>query len=144
MRKVQESRKDRMGYYGRYAKCRNLTYDEIKAHIDNGDKWVLRLKSNGDFNKKIIFKDLVKGTIELPDNDLNHVLVKLDGIPPYAFAHVCDDHFMRVTIVTRDDSYISSVPYHLELWNACRFKVPKFAHLLPLNIKDGDSIRKNI
>lgn len=142
MRKVQEAKKDRIGYYGHYAKCRNLSYEEVKKHIDNGDKWVLRLKSFGDFNKKIIFKDLIKGTIELPENDLDQVLIKSDGIPPYAFAHVCDDHFMRITTVTRDDSYISSVPYHLELWNACGFKIPKFAHILPLNIKDGDSVRK--
>ncbi len=142
MRKMQESKKARIGYYGHYAKCRNLTYDEIKEHIDRGDKWVLRLKSNGNFNRQIVFKDLVKGTIKLPDNDIDQVLVKSDGIPPYAFAHVCDDHFMRITIVTRDDSYISSVPYHLELWKACGFEPPKFAHFLPLNIKDGDSIRK--
>ena len=142
MREYQEKKKDRIGYYGHYAKCRNLSYEEIKKHIDNGDKWVLRLKSMGDFNKKIIFKDLVKGTIEMPENDIDQVLIKSDGIPPYALAHVCDDHFMRVTTVTRDDSYISSVPYHLELWNACGFKIPKFAHLLPLNIKDGNTIRK--
>ena len=142
MREKQEKRKDRIGYYGHYAKCRNLSFEEIKMRINNGDKWVLRLKSNGDFNKKIIFKDLIKGIIELPENDLDQVLVKSDGIPPYAFAHVCDDHFMRVTIVTRDDSYIASVPYHLELWNACGFDIPKFAHILPLNIKDGESVRK--
>lgn len=142
MREHQEARKDRIGYYGHYAKCRNLSYEEIKEHIDNGDKWVLRLKSMGDFNKKFTFKDLVKGTIELPENDIDQVLVKSDGIPPYAFAHVCDDHFMRVTTVTRDDSYISSVPYHLELWKACGFEAPKFAHLLPVNIKDGNTIRK--
>ncbi len=142
MREHQEKKKDRIGYYGHYAKCRNLSYEEIKKHIDNGDKWVLRLKSMGDFDKKIIFKDLVKGIIEMPENDIDQVLIKSDGIPPYALAHVCDDHFMRVTTVTRDDSYISSVPYHLELWNACGFKTPKFAHLLPLNIKEGNTIRK--
>ena len=142
MRNIQEASRDRIGYYGHYAKCRNLTYDEVKKRIDNGDKWVLRLKSMGDFNKKIVFKDLVKGTIEMPQNDIDQVLVKSDGIPPYAFAHVCDDHFMRVTTVTRDDSYISSVPYHLELWDACGFKTPKFAHLLPLNKKEGEIIRK--
>jgi len=142
MREKQEHRKTRIGYYGKWAKCRNLTYDEIKQKIDNGEKWVLRLKSMGDFNKKIIFKDLVKGKIELPENDIDQVLIKSDGIPPYAFAHVCDDHFMRVTTVTRDDSYISSVPYHLEVWNACGFKPPKFAHLLPLNKKEGETIRK--
>lgn len=142
MREIQEKRKDRIGYYGHYAKCRYLSYDEIKERINNGEKWALRLKSNGDVNKKIIFKDLIKGNLELPENDLDQVLMKSDGIPPYAFAHVCDDHFMRVTTVTRDDSYISSVPYHVELWNACGFKMPKFAHILPLNVKDGDSIRK--
>ena len=142
MRNIQESKKDRIGYYGKYAKCRNLTYEEVKAKIEAGEKWVLRLKSMGDFNKKIAFKDLVKGTIELPENDIDQVLIKSDGIPPYAFAHVCDDHFMRVTTVTRDDSYISSVPYHLEVWDACGFKAPKFAHLLPLNKKEGETIRK--
>ena len=142
MRDKQEKRKARIGYYGHYAKCRNLSYDEIKEKIENGESWVLRLKSMGDFNKKIVFKDLVKGIIELPQNDIDQVLVKSDGIPPYAFAHVVDDHFMRVTTVTRDDSYISSVPYHLELWDACGFKAPKFAHLLPLNIKEGTTIRK--
>lgn len=142
MREKQESCKDRIGYYGKYAKCRDLSYDEVKSRIDNGEKWVLRLKSMGDFNKKIVFKDLIKGTIELPENDLDQVIVKSDGVPPYAFAHVCDDHFMRVTTVTRDDSYISSVPYHLELWDACGFDAPKFAHLLPLNKKEGDTVRK--
>lgn len=142
MRKHQESRKQRIGYYGRYAKCRDLSYEEVKKHIDNKDKWVLRLKSMGNFDKKVLFKDLVKGTLELPENDIDQVILKSDGIPPYAFAHVCDDHFMRVTTVTRDDSYISSVTYHLELWDACGFEAPKFAHLLPINVKDGNTIRK--
>lgn len=142
MREVQEHKKARIGYYGRYAKCRDLSYEEVKERIERGEKWVLRLKSMGDFEKKFKFKDLVKGVIELPQNDIDQVLIKSDGIPPYAFAHVCDDHFMRVTTVTRDDSYISSVPYHLELWNACGFEAPKFAHLLPLNKKEGEIIRK--
>lgn len=142
MRSEQEVKKERIGYYGKYAKCRNLTYEEVKAHLDNGDKYVIRLRSQGDFNKKIIFKDLIKGTIELPENDLDQVIIKSDGIPPYAFAHVVDDHLMRVTHVTRDDSYISSVPYHMELWEAFNFKKPKFAHLLPLCIKDGETVRK--
>ena len=142
IREIQRVNKERIGYYGSYAKCRNLSYEEVKKHIDNGDKWVLRLKSMGDFKKKFIFKDLIKGSIELPENDIDQVLVKSDGIPPYAFAHVCDDHFMRVTIVTRDDSYISSVPYHFELWDACGFKKPKFAHILPINVRDGETVRK--
>ena len=142
MRERQNKRKEQIGYYGHYAKCRNLSYDEVKEHLNHGDKFVLRLKSMGDPNKKFIFKDLVKGTIELPENNVDQVLIKSDGIPPYAFAHVVDDHLMHTTIVTRDDSYISSVPYHLELWDAFGFKKPKFAHLLPINKKDGDIIRK--
>ena len=129
-------------YYGKYAKCRNLSLEDIKKHLDNGDKFVLRLKSLGNPEKKFIFKDLVKGAIELPENNLDQVLIKSDGIPPYAFAHVVDDHLMHTTVVTRDDSYISSVPYHMELWDAFGFKKPKFAHLLPINKKDGDIIRK--
>lgn len=142
MRTHQEDIKDRIGYYGHYAKCRNLSMEEIKKHLENKDKWVLRLKSMGDFNKKVEFNDLIKGKLELPENDIDQVLIKSDGVPPYAFAHVCDDHYMRVTTVTRDDSYISSLTYHLEIWDACGFKAPKFAHLLPLNKKDGVKVRK--
>ena len=142
MREKQEKCKERIGYYGKYAKCRNLSIEEVKKHLENGDKFVLRLKSMGDFEKKIVYTDLVKGRLELPENDIDQVLIKSDGIPPYAFAHVVDDHFMRVTVVTRDDSYISSVPYHFEIWDAIGFTKPRFAHLLPLNIKDGETIRK--
>ena len=142
IREIQTEKKDRIGYYGKYAKCRNLSYEEIEKRIKNNEPWVLRLKSNGDFNKKIVFKDLIKGTIEIPENDIDHVLIKSDGIPPYAFAHVVDDHLMRVTHVTRDDSYISSVPYHLEIWKSFGFKTPKYAHILPLNKKEGETVRK--
>ena len=142
MREKQEKCKERIGYFGKYAKCRNLSIEEVKKHLENGDKFVLRLKSMGDFENKIVYTDLVKGRLELPENDIEQVLIKSDGIPPYAFAHVVDDHFMRVTVVTRDDSYISSVPYHFEIWDAMGFTKPRFAHLLPLNIKDGETIRK--
>ena len=142
MRKEQEEKKDRIGYYGHYAKCRNLSLDEVKKHLGNGDEWTLRLKSLGDFDKRFVFNDLIKGNIDLPENDIDQVLIKSDGVPPYAFAHVCDDHFMRVTIVTRDDSYISSVPFHVELWDACGFEKPKFAHILPINKKEDGNIRK--
>lgn len=142
MRKEQEEKKDRIGYYGHYAKCKNLSLDEVKKHLENKDEWTLRLKSLGDFDKRFVFNDLIKGNIDLPENDIDQVLIKSDGVPPYAFAHVCDDHFMRVTIVTRDDSYISSVPFHVELWDACGFEKPKFAHILPINKKEDGNIRK--
>ena len=87
-------------------------------------------------------RDEIRGELDLTQNDQDIVIRKSDNLPTYHFAHVCDDHFMRVTTVTRDDSYISSVPYHLEVWDACGFKAPKFAHLLPVNKKEGDTVRK--
>ena len=142
IRNIQTEKKERVGYYGDYARCRNLSYEEVKKNIEDGKKFTIRLRSIGNFDKKIIFKDRIKGTMSLPENDIDHVLVKSDGIPPYAFAHVVDDHLMRITTVTRDDSYISSVPYHLEIWQAFNFVPPKYAHMLPLNKKDGETVRK--
>jgi len=142
MRGMQEKKKARVGYYGKFTRCRDLSLSEIEEKLSNGVKFVIRLRSLGDYNKKITFKDRIKGTMELTQNDINHVLLKSDGIPPYAFAHVVDDYLMRTTTVTRDDSYISSVPYHLEIWAAFGFEPPRFAHILPLSIKDGNSFRK--
>ena len=142
IREKQEKRKARVGYYGRYARCRNLSLEEIETKLKDKKPYTIRLKSLGDFNKKIIHKDRVKGTITIPDNDIDHILVKSDGIPPYAFAHVVDDYLMKTTTVTRDDWYVSSLPYHLEIWHAFGFKPPKYAHLLPINVKEGDTIRK--
>ena len=142
MRSIQQQKKDRIGYYGQYAKCRNLTYEEIESKINNGEKFVIRLKSQGDFNKKIIFNDLVKGKMEFPENDIDHILLKSDGLPPYAFAHVVDDHLMDITTITRADEYVSSIPYHLEIWQAFEFPVPRYAHIAPLTKKEGTTIRK--
>lgn len=142
MREVQQERKDRIGYYGKYAKCRNLTYDEIEKRVKNGEKFVIRLKSEGDFNKKIIFNDLVKGKMEFPENDIDHVLLKSDGLPPYAFAHVVDDYLMDITTITRADEYVSSIPYHIQIWQAFNFPVPRYAHIAPLTKKEGTTVRK--
>ena len=142
MRSIQQQKKDRIGYYGKYAKCRNLTYEEIESKINDGEKFVIRLKSQGDFNKKIIFNDLVKGKMEFPENDIDHVLLKGDGLPPYAFAHVVDDYLMDITTITRADEYVSSIPYHLEIWQAFEFPVPRYAHIAPLTKKEGTTIRK--
>ncbi len=142
MRSIQQQKKDRIGYYGKYAKCRNLTYEEIESKINDGEKFVIRLKSQGDFNKKIVFNDLVKGKMEFPENDIDHVLLKGDGLPPYAFAHVVDDYLMDITTITRADEYVSSIPYHLEIWQAFEFPVPRYAHIAPLTKKEGTTIRK--
>jgi glutamyl-tRNA synthetase len=128
-RKIQELNKERIGYYGSFAKCRNLTNEERAERIKRGDHYIIRLKSPGDYEKKIVFNDLVRGKIVFPENDLDIVLIKSDGLPIYHFAHVVDDHLMRTTHVLRGEEWISSVPIHLQLFDILDFKLPEFAHL---------------
>ena len=128
------------GYFGKWAKCRDLTFDEIKERIDAGQPYVLRFRADGDENKKIIFEDVIRGKIEMPENIIDEVLLKSDGIPTYHFAHVCDDHFMRTTHVIRGEEWISSVPKHIALFKACGYKVPKYAHtpqVMKIDEEDG-------
>lgn len=120
------------GYYGKYARCRNLTYEQVESNINSGMPWTLRLRSMGDADKKIVFDDLIRGKIEMPQNIMDIVLLKTDGIPTYHFAHCVDDHLMRTTHVVRGDEWIASVPTHIELFKACGFKVPKYAHIAPI------------
>ena len=128
-RHIQELNKERIGYYGSFAKCRNLTNEERAERIKNGDSYVLRLKSPGDYEKKIVFNDLVRGKIVFPENDVDYVLVKSDGLPVYHFAHLVDDHLMRTTHVLRGEEWMSSVPLHLQLFDLFGFKVPQYGHL---------------
>ena len=143
IREIQEEKKDRIGYYGKYAKCRNISIEEKIKRIQNNEKYVLRLKSTGDYNKKITINDCVRGKIEFPENDIDHILIKSDGIPVYHFAHVIDDHLMRTTHVFRGEEWLSSTPLHIELFNKLKFKVPKYAHLgLVMKIDEDGSRRK--
>ena len=129
------------GYFGKWAKCRNLSIEEIEKNLAEGKPWVLRLRSAGDEDKKIVFEDVIRGKIEMPANIIDEVLLKSDGIPTYHFAHACDDHFMRTTHVIRGEEWISSVPKHIELFKACGYKVPKYAHtpqVLKIDEETGD------
>ncbi len=129
------------GYFGKYAKCRNLTLEEIEENLKQGKPYVLRFRSQGSEDRKIIFEDMIRGKIEMPENVIDEVLLKSDGIPTYHFAHACDDHFMRTTHVIRAEEWLSSVPKHIALFKACGFKVPKYAHLsqvLKLDEDDGN------
>lgn len=141
IRALQE-KEDIKGYYGKYAKCRDLSYDEIKANIDNGMPWTLRLKSPGDTEKKIVFDDMIKGKIEMPENVIDVVLLKTDGVPTYHFAHAVDDHLMRTTHVVRGDEWIASVPLHIQLFKILGFKPVKYAHIAPIMKTEGDGKRK--
>lgn len=143
MREEQTVMKVRPGVYGKYAKSRNLSFEEIKNKIEAGDKYVLRLKSTGDFSKKIKFVDEIMGEMELSQNDEDFVIAKAeDGIPTYHFAHLIDDYLMRVTFVTRANEWVASITKHLELWDKLGVPLVKYGHIMPINKKDGGSIRK--
>ncbi len=142
MRDIQEAQKVVPGYYGSYARCSFLSADEALARIKNGEEYVIRFRSRGNHEQKIKFKDYIKGEIEIAENDQHIVILKSDGLPTYHFAHVCDDHFMRTTLVTRGEEWISSVPLHLELFSTLNFKAPKYAHLPVINKLDNGNKRK--
>ena len=139
IRKKQEAEKVLPGIYGEYAIYRDITVEEAKKRIDNGEEYVVRLKSPGRADGKISFKDEVKGKIEMPENILDIVLLKKDGTPTYHFAHAVDDHLMHTTHVTRGDEWISSVPIHLQLFRVLGVKPPKYAHIAPIMKEDAET-----
>ncbi len=143
IRAYQSKSKRRIGIYGRYAKFRDVPNEELAQRIKNGEKFVIRFRSEGDFNKKFIFEDLTKGKIEMPQNDIDVPIMKSENLlPTYHFAHVIDDHLMRTTHVVRGEEWMSSVPLHFELFAAFGFKMPKYIHTSLILKKDGDTIRK--
>ena len=143
IRKKQEAAGLRTGFYGVWAKYRNLPVDEAIERIKNGESFVIRLRSNGREDRKIKIKDSVRGHIEFPENDQDAVLIKADGLPVYHFAHVVDDHLMRTTLVVRGEEWISSTPLHLELFQAFGFKPPKYAQV-PNILKMEDGKKRKI
>ncbi len=143
-REEQKDNKKRIGYYGEYAVCRNLTNEERAEKIKEGCPYTIRLKSRGNFNNKIKFHDLVKGDVIFPENDQDIILIKSDGIPVYHFAHLVDDHLMRTTHVLRGEDWLPSVPVHLELFDMFGFKLPKYAHLGLVMIVDEEGSKRKI
>ena len=131
-----------LGYFGEWAKCRELSFEEQKAKVEAGMPYTLRLRSPGNAENRIKFDDLIKGKIEMPENIQDIVLLKTDGIPTYHFAHAVDDHFMKTTHVVRGDEWISSVPTHIQLFKACGYRVPKYAHIAPIMKEDNGGKRK--
>ena len=143
IREKQTAAKVRPGYYGVWAKYRTLTVEEAAEKIKNGEKFVVRFKSPGREDRKIKHKDVIKGNIEFPENDLDIVIIKGDGLPTYHFAHVVDDHLMRTTHVIRCDEWVSSIPIHLQLFYEMGFKAPKYAHYAPI-MKEEDGKKRKI
>lgn len=143
IREGQARDKRRIGIYGRYAKYRDLPVEEAIERIKKGDAFTIRLKSNGDFNHKFKFNDLVNGEMEFPENDIDIPIMKSkDGLPTYHFAHLVDDYLMHTTHVVRGQEWMSSVPVHYELFRVFGFKMPKYIHIPLILKKDGESIRK--
>ncbi len=142
IRAKQEVAKIRPGYYGVWAKCRNVTVEEAIKRIENGEKYIIRFKSPGREDRKIKHHDVIKGNVDFPENDQDIVIIKADGLPTYHFAHAIDDHLMRTTHVIRGDEWLSSVPLHLQLFHELGFKAPKYAHIAPIMKNDNGNKRK--
>ena len=142
MREQQEAAKVNFGYYGQYAMWRDRSLEEIQAQLDAGNPWVLRFRSIGSIENQFKFDDVVKGKLTITENDIDHVLLKSDGIPTYHFAHAVDDHLMHTTHVVRGDEWMATLPFHIQLFQALGFKLPKYVHIGPLMKMDGASKRK--
>ena len=142
MREKQEANKETTGYYGAYAIWRDRPMEDIQAQLAAGQPWVLRFRSTGDVSRQFKFNDLVKGELTVTENNIDQVLLKSDGIPTYHFAHAVDDHLMRTTHVVRGDEWLPSLPFHIQLFQALGFKLPKYVHIGPLMKMDGNSKRK--
>ena len=142
MREKQEAQKVNFGYYGEFAMWRDRSIEDIQAQLTAGNPWVLRFRSTGSIENQFKFDDLVKGKLTITENDIDHVLLKSDGIPTYHFAHAVDDHLMRTTHVVRGDEWLATLPFHIQLFKALGFKLPKYVHIGPLMKMDGNSKRK--
>ena len=142
---VRDKQKDEKiipGYYGEYATCRNLSTEEAINKINNGDNYILRLKSPGDINNRVEIHDLIKGDISIPENNQDIVLIKSDGLPTYHLAHAIDDALMRTTHVIRGEEWLSSLPIHIQLFQVLGFERPEYAHIPTIMKQDGESKRK--
>lgn len=142
IREEQEKAGVNTGYYGKWATDRNLSLEEIRANLDAGKPWTLRLKSGGDPEVAMKFKDGIRGEINARQNNLDVVILKQNGIPTYHFAHVVDDHFMRVTDVVRGEEWLSTLPIHLELFFLMGWTRPNYNHTAHLMKAEDGKKRK--
>lgn len=145
IREEQESLKENPGYYGKWAKHRNLSLEEIQNRIEQGLAFVVRLKSQGTHDlaeeeiRMISVEDGIRGTLTMPENDQDVVLLKANGIPTYHFAHVVDDHLMRTTHVVRGAEWLPSLPIHVELFQTMGWPLPIYCHTAQLmKMEDGN------
>lgn len=142
IRKSQLEAGENPGYYGKWARHRDCDVEEIERNLSAGKPFVLRLRSFGDISKTVKAWDMIKGELEFPENNMDIILLKSDGIPTYHFAHVVDDHFMRTTHVVRGEEWLSTFPWHLQLFEYLGWKLPKFIHTAHMLKQEGTGKRK--
>ncbi len=141
VRETQIAQKQRTGYYGEYACCRNLSPLQARLNIQAGQSFILRFKSLGSHTNHFAFHDEVRGDLALSENDLDIIIMKSDGLPTYHFAHLVDDHFMRTTLVIRGEEWLPSLPIHIELYERIGFAKMRYAHL-PVIMKIDETGKK--
>ncbi|MGL5150649.1 MAG: glutamate--tRNA ligase [Clostridium sp.] len=142
LRESQIAQKITPGYYGEYAKYRNISAEEAIAKIEAGEEYIIRLKSPGNEENRVEFHDLIKGDISFPESNQDVVIIKGDGLPTYHFAHVIDDYLMRTTHVIRGEEWLSSLPIHVQLFEVLGFERPEYAHIPTIMKNDNGSKRK--
>ncbi len=138
----QEAEGANFGYYGPWAVHSGITVEEAEKLISEGKPYVVRFRSPGKEGVRIKYRDLAKGEIEMPENCTDIVILKSDGIPTYHFAHVVDDHFMRTTHVVRGEEWLSTFPYHLQMFEVLGWEKPAYVHTAHMLKQDGTSKRK--
>ena len=106
--------------------CRDLTLEQVKGKVKEG--FAIRLRSKGDGTKSRIVVDLFKGEREVKENCKDIILLKRNGIPPYALGHMVDDILMRTSRVIRGEDWYSSLPAHIELFEAAGFTPIQYGH----------------
>jgi glutamyl-tRNA synthetase len=148
-REIQSKNNEKTGYYGKYAKCRSLSFADIKQKIAQGCRWTLR----ADFSKwdsggnapetRISWVDCVKGKMSLPAEINDPIILKSNGVPPYNFAHTVDDLLMGTTTVVRGEEWLVSTAQHIQLAESLG-ENPQYvyAHLPTICIEENGKKRK--
>lgn len=144
IREEQEALKVNTGYYGKWASDRNLTMEDIRTKLDAGEPWTLRLRATGNPEETRIIADGIRGHVTIHPNDQDFVLLKTNGVPTYHFAHVVDDHFMRVTHVVRGEEWLATLPFHIELFETLGWEHPVYCHTAHLMKIDENGTRRKL
>ena len=148
IRSKQELAKQNPGIYGEFAAHRKLSLEDVEANIKAGKPYVLRLKSDGNPDpekaRRIKVEDAIRGTLDMPENFQDVVILKTTGIPTYHFAHVVDDHLMRTTHVVRGAEWLPSLPIHVELFEKLGLKLPIYCHTAQLMKLDENGNKRKL